>query len=66
MNVIRYDKREAYEYGIRGHPQDIINEFGMEILKWEEIEIADCIMIEVDNIPAFLPIYIEISNYKME
>lgn len=63
--VIKYDLKDAYEAGAKEHPQIEVEKLGMKVIKFEGIEIADCIMMEVENIPEQLPGYIELSNYKI-
>lgn len=61
MNTkIRYDLRGAFEADIKEHPQKDVKRLGMKILYYEGIPMADCVIMEVENIPEKLPDYITI------
>lgn len=62
--VIRYSWIGAYQAGIKLHPLDHVRELGMKVLNYEAIGIADCSMIEVENVPDILPPYIHFCEYK--
>lgn len=63
--VIKYDLIGANKSGINEHPQLDVQKLGMKVIKFEGVPIADCVMMEVENLPAELPDYIELSEYKI-
>ena len=62
--TIRYCLIGSYLGGIKTHPQTDVENLGMKVHKYEGVEIADCVMMLVSNLPKELPEYIELSNYK--
>jgi len=65
MQVIKYDWIGAYKLGVKGHPQKVVRELGMEVLDYEAVGIADCSFMEVESVIKELPSYIELSDYKL-
>ena len=60
MITIRYSLIGAYFSGVNEHPQKQMEQLGIKVISYEGIPIADCIIMEVENIPDILPEYIEI------
>lgn len=63
--TIRYDLIGAHLAGVKEHPQIHVKNLGMNVYAFEGVPIADCVMMEVDNIPDKLPEYIEFSKHKI-
>jgi len=66
METIRFDLRDAQTNGFGDHPQRVMNQLGSKVLKYEGIEIADCIMMQVDKLPEPIPVFIRLSDYKFD
>jgi hypothetical protein len=60
MTKIRFDLIGAYKAGINTHPQSHVESLGMKVLSFEGVPIADCVIMEVENIVDNLPMYIEL------
>lgn len=65
MKKIKYDLIGAYKAGISEHPQKDVERLGIKVLSYEPAPIADCVMMEVENIPDSLPSYIELSYHNL-
>lgn len=63
MKTIKYYLPEAYECGIKLHPQKQMELLGCKVLKYEGVEIGNCIFMQVKNLPENLPPYIELSDW---
>jgi len=57
---IRFDLITALKQGITDHPQKVVSDLGMIVFALEGVPIADCVIMEVGNVPDQLPSYIEI------
>jgi hypothetical protein len=64
VKVIRYDLYRALKQGVSISPSKDIQGRGMNIIKYEGVPIADCIMIEVDKISQELPCYMDIVDFE--
>ncbi|OWP84212.1 hypothetical protein BWK59_06370 [Flavobacterium davisii] len=58
--ALRYDLIEAYNAGIKIHPQLQMKELGYTVLDFEGVPIADCAIIKVERIITPLPKYLTI------
>lgn len=65
MQVIRYDLIGSGMAGVETHPQKEVERLGMKVYVFEGVPIADCVFMEVENIPETLPNYIQLSEYKL-
>ena len=65
MQVIRYDLIGAGMAGVETHPQREVERLGMKVYGFEGVPIADCVFMEVENLPEVLPKYIQLSEYKL-
>lgn len=64
QQTIRYDLIGAYNAGVNSHPKKHIESFGVKVLRYEGIPIADCVMVEVLGSINPMPAYIEISKFE--
>lgn len=64
--TIRYNVTGASKSGVTLHPQEDAKRLGMKVLAFEGVPIADCVFMEVENLPEQLPPYIEVSDFKIE
>jgi hypothetical protein len=64
MYSLQYDLRTAYEMGYTEHPQIVMQKLGYDVLVFEAVEIADCVLMGVDKLieplPRFLKLYTEV------
>jgi hypothetical protein len=60
--IIRYYWPEAAANGVKIHWQTDVENLGMNIFRYEVIGFADCILIEVENVPENLPSRMTVST----
>ena len=65
MKVIRFDWQSAYMAGVKGHPQTVVKEMGVNVLAYEACGIGGCSFMEVDKLPDPMPTFIEESEYQL-
>ncbi len=60
----RFDLIGAYLAGNKDHPQIEMEKLGFNIINWEGVPIADCIIVRIDNAEEIkeLPEYIDELN----
>lgn len=65
MKTIRYCWHESRKQGEARHPMEVVKELGMTVIEYEAVGIADCSMMEVENIPDELPSFIRHTDYVL-
>ena len=58
--IIAYDISGAYSSGIRVNPEENLKSMGVDVLKWESVDVMKIVFLRVNQTPSPLPEYIHI------